>query len=237
LRNTLIIAKKEAKAYFSSPMAYVIGAVFLSLTGYMFVSSVSNPFPEATIRGWVVTSTFIFVLWSPVLTMRLLAEEQKLGTLELLMTSPVKDYEVVIGKYLATLLILSGTLFPTIWYVILLFWFGSPDLWPILTSYLGLMLFGGATLAIGLLASSLTSNQVLAAVMSFGLLLLLTLTNNAALVTIGLSATILEEVSLIAHFEDFARGIVDVGNVIYYLSVIAIFVFAAIRSLESRRWR
>ena len=237
MRNTLAIGMKETRGYFSSPMAYIIGTVFLALTGYLFVTSISVPFPEASIRGWIGPTTFIFVLWSPSLTMRLLAEEQKLGTLELLMTSPVRDYEIVIGKYLSTLVILLATLFPTLFYALLLFWFGDPDIVPLLSGYLGLALFGGATLAIGVLASSLTSNQVVAAVMSFGLLLLLFLTNQAADIATGVPARILEQLSLSGHFDDFARGIIDLNNVAYYLSVIVVFLFLAIRNIESRRWR
>ena len=237
MRNTGAIAWKETKAYFSSPMAYIIGTVFLALTGYLFVTSISTPFPEASIRGWIGPSTFVFVLWSPALTMRLLAEEQKLGTLELLMTSPIRDYEIVIGKYLSTVIILLATLFPTLFYALLLFWFGDPDVGPLLSGYAGVVLFGSATLAIGLLASSLTSNQVVAAVMGFGVLLMLVLTNQAAAITSGVAAQILAELSLAGHFDDFARGIVDVNNIVYYVSVTIVFLFLAIRNIESRRWR
>ena len=234
--NILNIFKKEFNSYFTSPMAYIFLVVFCLVNGYFF----SNTFfliGQSDLRALFNIIPMVYLFFVPAITMSLIAKEKNLGTMEIICTLPIKDHEFVIGKYLATLQILIGTLLPTVWYVILLYWFGNPDLWPLLTSYIGLLLFGGATLAIGLLASSLTSNQVLAAVMSFGLLLLLTLTNKAALVTVGLSATILEEISLTAHFEDFARGIVDVGNVVYYLTVIGIFVFATIRSLESRRWR
>ena len=234
--NILNIFQKEFSSYFTSPMAYIFLVVFGLVNGYFF----SNTFfliGQSDLRALFNIIPMVYLFFVPAITMSLIAKEKNLGTMEIICTLPIKDHEFVIGKYLATLQILIGTLLPTVWYVILLYWFGNPDLWPLLTSYIGLLLFGGATLAIGLLASSLTSNQVLAAVMSFGLLLLLTLTNKAALVTVGLSATILEEISLTAHFEDFARGIVDVGNVVYYLTVIGIFVFATIRSLESRRWR
>ena len=237
MRNILAVAGKEVKAYFTSPMAYVVAAVFLAITGYFFVQAVSQPFAEASIRGWLVPSTFIFVLWSPVLTMRLLAEEQKLGTLELLLTAPVRDHEVVLGKFLASLAILKGTVALTLYYVVLLFWFGDPDLGPLLTGYLGLLLYGAATLAVGLMASSLTGNQIVAAVVGFGILLLLTLSDQAAAITSGLPSRILEGVSLTGHFSDFARGILDTNNVIYYVSVTVLFLFFTVRIVESRRWR
>ena len=237
MSNTLTIAWKEIKTYFSTPMAYVIATVFLAITGYLFVRSVSVPFAEATIRGWILDASFLFVLWSPVLTMRLLAEEQKLGTLELLMTSPVRDYEIVLGKYLATLAILLTTMALTLYYALLLFWFGNPDVGPLLSGYLGFILYGAATLAIGLLASSLTSNQVVAAVVAFGILLLLTLLEQAADVTSGRTAVVLEQLSLTGHLGDFARGIIDTNNIVYYVSTIAVFLFLTVRNLESRRWR
>lgn len=235
--KTFAIAWKEIKTYFSSPMAYIIAAVFLAITGYLFVRSVSTPFPEASVRGWMSDSLFLFVLWSPVLTMRLLAEEQKLGTLELLMTSPVRDLEIVIGKYIATIVIFLGTLSLTLFYVIFLFFYGNPDLGPLFTAYLGLILYGAATMAIGLLASSLTSNQIVAAVIGFGVLLLLTLLEQASEVTSGQTAQFLAQISLTGHFRGFARGVIDTGSLVYYLSTIVMFLFLAFRNLESKRWR
>lgn len=237
MRNIRTIAWKETKTYFTSPMAYVIAAVFLALTGYFFVESISLPFAEASNRGWMQQSTFIFILWSPVLTMRLLAEEQKLGTLELLMTSPVRDYEIVLGKYLATLITLLAALALTLFYGLLLSWFGDPDVGPFLTGYLGLILYGATTLAIGLLASSLASNQVVAAVLGFGVLLLMTLFQQGANVTSGRTALVLEQLSLSGHFADFTRGIIEPSNILYYLTAIAIFLFLTILNLQSRRWR
>ena len=173
MKNTLSIAWKETKTYFVSPMAYVIIAVYTALAAYYFVTSISGVLPEATIRGYIGPSTLIFVLLSPIMTMRLLAEEQKLGTLELLMTAPVRDYEIVLGKFLAALAGLISLLVPTVYLVILLTWFGTPDIGPVLSGYLGLILFGMATLSVGLFASSLSGNQIVAAVIAMGILLIL----------------------------------------------------------------
>lgn len=236
-RNTVAIFWKETKIYFTSPMAYIIAGVFLAITGYLFVQSISTTFPEASIRGWLEGSTTVFILWSPAITMRLLAEEQKLGTLELLMTSPIRDYEIVLGKFFAVLLILLATLALTLFYTMLLFWFGDPDVGPLFTGYLGIILFGAASLSVGILASSLTSNQVVAAIVSFGFLLLMVLTDQAADITSGLAAQVLEGFSLSGHFDDFSRGILDTNNLVYYFSVIAVFLFLTIRNVESRRWR
>jgi len=237
MKSMLTIAWKEIRTYFSSPMAYVVSAVFLAITGYLFVRSVSSPFPEASVRGWMLDGTILFVLWSPVLTMRLLSEEQKMGTLELLMTSPVHDYAIVLGKFLAAFVILAVTISMTLFYTIFLFFFGQPDIGPMLAAYLGLMLYGAATLSIGVLASSLTSNQIIAAVIGFGILLLLTLLEQAADVTSGQTAYVLQQLSLTGHFLNFAQGVIDTNSVVYYLSTVLVFLFLAVRNLESRRWR
>lgn len=237
MSNTLTIAWKEVRTYFGSPMAYIIGTFFLALTGYFFATSISGPFPEASIRGFLTPSTFILVLWAPLITMRLFAEEQRLGTLELLLTAPVRDWEVVLGKFLASLVMLVGTVALTLYYVLLLFWFGDPDTGPLLSGYLGLLLYGSATLSVGLLASSLTSNQIVAAVMGVAVLLLLTLTNQAATLVSGLPSRILEGISLTGHFDDFTRGVVDTGNIVYYIAFTAFFLFLTVRNMESRRWR
>lgn len=237
MRNISTVAWKETKLYFGSPMAYIIAAVFLALTGYYFIQSISVPFAEATIRGWIVPSLSVFILWSPLVTMRLFAEEQKLGTMELLLTAPLRDYEIVLGKFLGSLIIFAGTISFTIYYVFLLYWFADPDLGPILSGYLGILLFGSTTLAAGLLASSLTNNQIVAAVVSFGLLLLLFLVDQAAVNVSGIASEILTQMSITAHFNDFARGIIDLHNIIYYVSFIVFSLFMTIRSIESRRWR
>jgi ABC-2 type transport system permease protein len=236
LRGIGAIAWKELYVYFSSPMAYIIAAVFLALTGFFFVDSISGPLPPASLRDVLSNSTFIFVLWSPLITMRLLAEERKLGTLELLLTSPIRDYEVVLGKFLASLVILAATVSLTGYYALLLFWFGSPDLGPMLSSYLGFLLYGSVTLAIGLLASSFTSNQMVAAVISSGALLLLTFVDTTETYITGIVGEILANLGVAAHFTDFVRGIIDTNNAVYYLSFTAFCLFLTVRNLEMRRW-
>jgi ABC-2 type transport system permease protein len=237
LRNILAVALKETKTYFSTPPAYITAMVFLALTGYYFVQSISVALPEASLRTWATSITLVFVLWAPVLTMRLLAEEQKLGTLELLMTAPIRDVEIVIGKYLAALVVLVSTLALTLLYVALLAWYGDPDVGPIFAGYLGLLLYGAATLAIGLLASSFSPNQIVSAVVGFGVLLLLTLIGQAAPLTEGITKQVLEQISLTNHMQDFARGIIDTHGVVYFVLLTVFMLFLTARNLESRRWR
>ncbi len=236
MKNTTTIALREFKSYLASPMAYVVTGIFLVLTGFLFsISSVT--YYETSIRGlWELWGIILLLLISSVLTMRLLAEERKMGTLELLLTAPVRDSEVIIGKFLGSLGILTAMLALTFYYPILLWVFGDPDGWTIATSYLGLFLLGCTSLAVGLFASSLTSNQIVAAVVAGGILF--------ALWFVGMLADLLPEalgevvsyLSLHYHFPDFMRGVVDTRGIIYYLSTTVLFLFLAIRSLASSRW-
>ena len=237
MTNTLAVAWKETKAYFATPTAYVVGAMFLALTGVFFVFDITRPFAEASIRGVVDWANLFVLFLAPLLTMRLLAEEQKMGTLELLLTSPIREWEVVVGKYIAALLLLVVTLSFTLYYVFLLYWFGDPDTGPIMSSYLGLVLYGAAALAIGLMASSFSGNQIVSAVIGIALLLLLSFIDRVSNLVTGIAEDVFNGLSMNAHFEDFPRGVVDTSNVAYYVSIAAVALFLTVRSLEMRRWR
>ncbi len=237
MRVSLAIALKEVQAYFTSPMGYIVALVYLALTGFFFVQSIDELFPEASIERYIQGSEFILILLAPAMTMRLMAEEQKLGTIELLLTSPVRDWEVVVGKFFASLIFFTVTLALTLFYVILLYVYASPDSGPIWSGYLGLLLYGAAALSIGLLASSLTSNQIVALVVGFGILLILGVIDQASTQVGGLPSTILFQIGIRSHLGDFYRGVIDTGNIIYYVSVTGVFLFLTVRSLETRRWR
>ncbi len=234
--KTLVIARREARAYLASPGAYIIIAVFAAITGYLFVDGVSVPFPEATVHRYAGAVIFSLVFLGPALTMRLLAEERRLGTLDLLLSSPVSDWQVVAGKYLGAMALYVLMLLATLFYAALLYWLGTPDSGPVATAYLGLFLYGAATLAVGLWASSLTANQAVAAVVGVGVLVLLSITQLAAASTGGWASTVLEETSMVTHFADLRRGVLDLSDIVYYLSVIVLFLFLSVRSIESRRW-
>ena len=249
MTNTLVIAWKELRTYFSSPIAFVIMTAFLVFTGLLFIDSLSGTFREATLRGFFVgetfgglfgesiNGTFVLLLLGPVLTMRLLAEEAKLGTIELLLTAPVRDFEVVLGKFLSAFVITLILLALTLYYPLLLFVFSNPDVGPIISGYFGAALLAAFFLSVGLFASSLSSSQIASAVIGLMILLMFWFIDLAANFFSGLSESILTFVSPRSHFTDFARGIVDTEAVIYYLSLTAIFLFLAVRALESRRWR
>ena len=238
MRNSFGIAKKEINSYFSSPMAYLIGAVFLVLTGVFFAQYLLAT-QEASMKGFFSPASFFLLLISPVITMRLIAEEQKMGTLELLLTSPVTDLQVVVGKFLASMAMIMGMLLLTLYYFVLLIWVGSPDLGPVATGYFGLVLLAGSILSVGLLASSFTSNQIVSAVMALGILLLLWLLGNLGsfLNSVPWAKDILVYLSLSSHYSDLVNGVLDTRDVVYYVSFIVATLFLTVRSLESRRWR
>ena len=237
MRTAQAVAWKEIQVYFSSPTAYIVGAMFLALSGFFFSRDLNNAFPEASLSSFFDGATIILLLLAPTLTMRLMAEEQKLGTIELVLTSPVRDWEVVIGKYIASLVFLAATVAMTLYYTILLFVFAEPDPGPIYAGYLGLALYGGAALSIGLLCSTLTSNQIVAAVVAMGILLVLFFADLASANIGGTASTVIHELSIKSHFDDFARGVIDSKHIVYFASVIAFFLFMTVRALESRRWR
>ena len=237
MRTVRAVAWKEIQIFFLSPTAYIVGLIFLALTGFFFTLDLGDPFPEATLSPFFQWTVVIFILLAPTLTMRMIAEEAKLGTIELLLTSPVRDWEIIIGKYVASLIFFLFLLAMTGFYVILLFVYASPDPGPIYSGYLGLALYGAAALAVGILTSTLTNNQVVAAVVAMGILLVLFFTNQAADVIGGLPGEIIVQLGMKTHFDDFDRGVIDTRHIIYYVSVVAFFLFLSVRALESRRWR
>lgn len=237
MRNIATITLKELKSYLTSPMSYIVTCIFLLLTGTFFTTYLAGTqYSDTSIRGFVESSQVLLLLFAAVLTMRLIAEERKLGTWELLLTAPVRDTEVVLGKFLSSLAVLVTMLVLTLYYPILLIILGDPDMGPIGTSYLGLFLLGSASLAVGIFASSLTSNQIVSAVVAGGILFALWSVGMAASFVPEALGEILSYLSLSYHFNDFIRGVVDTRAIIYYLSITALFLYLAIRSLETGRW-
>jgi ABC-2 type transport system permease protein len=236
MQTALTIALREVRLAFALPLTYIVMAVLLFLFGYFFAANVLIE-QQAHLRGFVFPASLFLTLITPLLTMRLLAEEQKLGTLELLLTSPVRDVELVFGKFLAAFTVVLAVLALTLYYPFLLIAFGDPDLGPMATGYLGLLLLGAANVAIGLLASSLTTNQIVAAVLGMAVLLFLWISESVANVVRGPIGEFFTYLSLRQHFDDFAWGVIEVGDIVYYLSLIAVALFLTVRVLELRRWR
>jgi ABC-2 type transport system permease protein len=255
MKNLWIIAKKELRTYFTSPIAYVIMTVFMVLVGFFFYSLVywfnaqamqmaQNQYyaNQININQMLFSPLFhnisiILLLMLPLLTMRLFAEEKKIGTEELLYTSPISVSEIILGKFLASLLVLLAMLSLTALLSIFTFLYGKPELAPVLMGYLGLFLLGAAFIAIGLFFSSVTDNQIVAAVLTFGALLLFWIISWASNAATGFWKDVLNYVSFFQHFDNMTQGILDTTDVVYYLSFAFFGLFLTHTAIQSRRWR
>jgi ABC-2 type transport system permease protein len=255
MRNILTIYRKELHTYFNSPIAYLVMALFGLLAGYFFYVYVAifvdrsaqsqmmggRGFPmdvnEWVIRQLLSNLSVIGLFMIPMLTMRLFAEEKRSGTIELLATSPVRDSEIIFGKWLAALTLYAAVLAISGLSVATLFLYGKPDVAPILTGYLGLLLQGGSLLAIGTFISTLTKNQIIAAFATFAVSLLLWVLDWVSAYETAAWAKVVGYMSVITHFESFAKGVVDMKDIIFYVSLIFFGLFLTARSMESLRWR
>lgn len=236
MSRVMTIALRELRSYFASPIAYIVSAAFLVVTGYLFTLILFYS-REASLRGLFGNISVLLIIVAPALTMRLLAEEQRSGTIELLLTSPVRDVEVVLGKFLAGLGLLSTMLGLTLYYPAVLFIYGNPEKGHVIAGYVGTLLMAAAFVSVGLFASSLSGNQIVAAVLTFMMLLMLWLISPAADFAGAPLADILRYMSIERYYSDFIRGVIDTKAVVYFLSIISVFLFATVRSLETRRWR
>jgi ABC-2 type transport system permease protein len=234
--NTLAIAERELKAFFASTVAWIIAAAFMMMCGFLFTVILLNS-NEASLRFLISNLSVVFLFIAPFLTMRLLAEENRLGTVELLLTNPVRDIEVVLGKFLGVMGFVLAMLAMTLYFPALLFIFGSPDPGPIITGYLGVILQASAFAAIGLAISSTTENQIVAAFVAFAINLMLWLSESISQFVGKPLDAVMKYLSITSHFQDFSRGVIDTSHVLFFLSVIAAALFLTYLSLQSRRWR
>jgi ABC-2 type transport system permease protein len=234
MKNLWAVALRELRSYFLSPLAYVVIALFLALAGYLFALILANG-REASLRGLVQNVSVLYLFIVPAISMRLLAEEQRTGTVELLLTNPVQEWEIVTGKFLASIMLVLAMLALTLLFPLFLFIFGSPDKGPIITGYLGIFLQAAAFLSVGLWASSLTQNQIVAAIVSFALLLVLWLSDNLGQFLGGTIGQIVSYTSVINHFQSFPQGVIESKDVIYYLTLVIAGIVLSTLSLQSRR--
>jgi ABC-2 type transport system permease protein len=234
-QNILTIFRRELRYYFNSPVAYVVIIVFLAILGWFFSSNLFL-MNIATMRVAFEIIPLLLLFFVPAITMRLLAEEKKSGTLELLATKPVRDGEIVLGKFLAAWMLIVATLVPTLVYVVVLMVAGSLDLGVVATGYIGLLLLGGAYIAIGLFASSITENQIVAFIVAFLIVLVLFLLDKVLIYAPEFMATTLEFLSADYHFSNIARGVVDTRDVIYFCSLTGFALYLATVSLQRRKW-
>jgi gliding motility-associated transport system permease protein len=233
MRGFAVLLLKEERALFSSPIAYAVMTVFLLIMGYSFTLTLFISHQPSMVH--VFFQMFVlFILTAPLITMRLLAEERKLRTLEVLLTSPVSEAAIVLAKFTASmslivmLLLLSGS------YPVVLAYFGDPDFGPIYSGYLGLLLFGSALVGTGLLASALTTNQVIAALISLSVFLILWIIDNFGWLLPSPADTLVVNLSLAVHFRSFAVGSVYLSDVGFFLSVTLMTLFLTVRALARR---
>ena len=236
MRNIPAIVHREVSAYFLSPLGYLVIFAFLALAGFFF-QVILWEMRQATLEPMFHIMGYLLLLLSPLITMRLLAEEVRLGTIEGLMTAPVTDAEVVLGKFAGAFIFYALLLLPTVVYVGVLAWLGRPDYGLIFSGYLGLLLMGGLCLSIGLLCSALTRSQVVAAVTALVALVFLFVVGALSGWLSGPLFDVLRYAGLAAHQEGFASGTVDTRDVVYYVSATVFFLFLSVRAVESRQWR
>jgi ABC-2 type transport system permease protein len=242
VRSLWIIFRRELAQYFTSPIAYLVAFAVLMLGGFVFNNDLAaRNGGHAATDGSVVLVYFAFftLFFAPLLTMRLMAEENREGTIELLMTLPVRDNDIVIGKFLGAWGYYTIILALTLVYQILLIWLSPPDLGKVIGSYIGVWLYGGAAIAIGLLFSALTENQIIAALLSTATLLLLWQAESVGnVIHYRPLAELIRTFSLASHYLDsFANGLVRLPDLVFFAGVMAIALFVTIRIVESRRWR
>lgn len=236
MRNILTIAKRELGAYFNSPIAYIVIPAYLLVSGYLFFAQ-AFLVGEASLRAFFGLAPLLFIFFFPAVTMRLLAEEKRSKTIELLITMPVTDWQVVLGKFLGALGVLVAALGLTLAYAFTLASLGDLDWGVTIAGYLGLLLLGGTYIAIGLMASSWTRHQVAASLITVGITFALYILGYYVADMPKSVAPVVEYLSLDAHFRNISRGVIDTRDLVYYFSLIGGCLFLATQSLDSRRWR
>jgi len=259
VRNVYAIFQREFQSYFVSPIAYVVTTMFLVITGYFFYTYLSGFLqlavvstiqaqqmrtlpPNLNVNMLVIQPLFhnfslVSIFMVPLITMRLMAEEKKSMTIELLLTSPVTTVQTVMGKFFAGFALYLVMVSPTIIFFLIIVNFGDPEVMPILSGYLGLLLLGSGLIGLGLLISSTTENQIIAGAISFGLFLLFWVIGWVANFVDPGTGSVLSYLSLVNHFDDFTKGVVDTKHIFYYLSVLFFGLYMTYRSIESIRWR
>jgi ABC-2 type transport system permease protein len=256
MRNTLAIAHKELRSYFASPIGYIVIGFFALLYGYFYVTMLNyfvrqsmqmaqfgggGPqamnINEVMIRPLLQNVTILILFLMPMITMRSYAEEKRSGTIELLLTSPLTDLQIILGKFLGALALWGAALALSLIHIAILFIYGNPEWKPIATAYLGLLLMGGCFISVGLLISSLTSNQIVAGMATFGVFLLLWIINWIGSFSGPTVDRVTQYLSIIDHFDDFAKGVIDTSHLVYYISFITFGLFLTAKSVDTERWR
>jgi ABC-2 type transport system permease protein len=256
MNNILAIANKELRSYFASPIAYIVIGLFALLYGYFYVAILayfvrtsmqagqfgmqgpqSVNVNQMMIRPLIQNVTILVLFLMPMVTMRTYSEEKRSGTIELLLTSPLTDFQIIMGKFIGALALWAIMLVVTLPHISLLFVYGHPEWKPILTAYLGLLLLGGCFISVGLFISSLTSNQIVAGMVTFAVFLFLWVITWIGSFSGPTVDKLTSYLSIVDHLDDFGKGVVDTTHLIYYLSFITFGLFLTAKSVDSERWR
>jgi len=254
MRNVLAIAQKEVRSYFASPIAYIVIGLFVLLYGYFYIvmlqyflrqsmqmAQFGGPqavnINEMMLRLLFQNVTILVLFLLPMVTMRTYSEEKRSGTIELLLTAPLTDFQIIMGKFLGAMALYGVMLGVTLLHMAILFVYGNPEWKPIATAYLGLLLLGGCFISVGLLISSLTKNQIVAGVTTFAVFLFLWIINWMGSFSGPTMNEVTTYLSIIEHFDDFSKGVIDTTHLIYYVSFIAFGLFLTAKSVDSERWR
>jgi ABC-2 type transport system permease protein len=252
--NVIAIAQKELKGYFASPIAYIVIGFFVLLFGFFYYTllmifnqqsmgmggmpgSPSQNVNEGMLRPLFLNASVILLFVLPMITMRTYSEEKRSGTIELLLTAPLTDFQIIMGKFLGAMGLYAAMLAVTLIHMAAIFVFGTPEWLPLVTTYLGLLLMGGCFISVGLLISSLTKNQIVAGMITFAVFLLLWVINWVGSFAGPRTQQVLDYLSITNHLEDFTRGILDSKHFVYYLSFIAFGLFLTARSVDTERWK
>jgi len=255
MRNILAIAQKELKSYFSGPIAYIAIGLWALLYGYFFIAILqyfvrqsmqmgqfgmgpqSMNVNQQLIRPLLQNVTIMILFTMPMVTMRTYSEEKRSGTIELLLTSPLTDFQIVMGKFLGAMALYGIMLLVTLIHIGLLFIYGSPEWKPIVTAYLGVLLLGGCFVSLGLFISSLTKNQIVAGMSTFAVFLLFWIITWVGSFSGPTVDKLTQYLSIIDHLDDFTKGVIDTSHLIYYLSFITFGLFLTVKSVDTERWR
>ena len=254
--NVIAIAQKELKSYFSSPIAYIVIGLWALMYGYFFVAILSffvrqsmqmgqfgmqGPqsmnVNQQLIRPLLQNELILILFLMPMVTMRAYAEEKRSGTIELLLTSPLTDFQIIVGKFLGAMALYGCMLAVTLIHVGLLFAYGRPEWKPIVTAYVGLLLMGGCFISVGLFISSTTKNQIVAFVATFAVFLMLWIITWIGSFSGPTVDKLTQYLSIIGQFDDFGKGVLDTTHLIYYISFITFGLFLTAKSVDSERWR
>ncbi len=235
MKKALPVFRRELSAYFFSPMAYIVISVFLLLTGWFFTSELFLT-DDSSLRSVFGVIPFIFIFFIPAITMRLLSEEKKSGTIELLVTMPISDLEIVLGKYFAGLGLLVAALFFTIPFAFTIILLGDPDIGMLVCGYIGLILMGAAYISIGVFASTISKSQVISFIIAFMIIFALWLIDKFLMIMPSYMVPFLQFLSIDYHYANISRGVIDSRDILYYLSLVVFMISLSKLALESRKW-